>query len=231
LFLIGFGIAIVIFCKSGFRVLKNKDDSLRETFLGYLLIFGLFFAMLVPMIATEESIPHFLRAIGIIPIVFIFPGIGLRALFLRIRHRPVFLGFLLLLLITFGVNYNLWLYFKEAKNNYGYYTAYYGDLTLVSSYINREASNDFTKPSSLFLVLDDKANRTPAFLTSPQNNPYTLVMPNQELGIAYSQNSKIIFPSLSFNQISAFQTAFPQARLIREEYNRFGEKAFEVYSF
>ena len=239
LFLIGFGIAIVIFCKSGLRVLKNKDDSLRETFLGYLLIFGLFFAMLVPMIATEESIPHFLRAIGIIPIVFIFPGIGLRALFLRIRHRPVFLGFLLLLLITFGVNYNLWLYFKVAKNSYGYYTAYYGDLTLVSNYINREANenleySDFMKLPRLFLILDDKTNRTPAFLTSPENNPYTLVLPNQELDLTsppYPGNYQIIFPSLSFNQISAFQTAFPQARLIREEYNRFGEKAFEVYTF
>jgi len=231
LFLIGIMIAAVIFCKSAWRVLKNKDKSLRETLSGYLLIFGLFFAMLIPMIATEESIPHFLRAIGIIPIVFIFPAIGLRALFLRVRHRPIFLGFLLLLLITFVVNYNFWLYFKETKNSYGYYTAYYGDLTLVSNYINREANNNFAKSSALFLVLDDKANRTPAFLTSPKNNPYTLILPNQELNIAYPKKSKIIFPSLSFNQVSAFETQFPEARLVHEEYNRFGEKALEVYSF
>jgi len=227
LFLAGLIIAVTIFFKAALRVLKHKDAGLRETLAGYLLIFGWFFSLLIPMIATEEAIPHFLRSIGIIPVVFIFPALGLRAFFLRIRYRPVALGFLLLLLIVFVVNYNLWLYFQVTKNSYGYYTSYYGDLTLVSNYINEsEHNNSSSSPS--FLVLDDKADRTVRFLTAPANL-YTLIPVNTETQTTYPDKAQIIFPSLSFNRVADFQNAFPDARLIYEEYNRFGEKAMEVY--
>ncbi|MFA4880468.1 MAG: glycosyltransferase family 39 protein [Candidatus Doudnabacteria bacterium] len=233
LFLVGLIIAATIFLKTGLKVLKHKDIALRETFAGYLLIFGWFFSLLVPMMATEEAIPHFLRSIGIIPVVFIFPALGLRALFLRIRYRPVMLGFLLLLSVVFVVNYNLWLYFQVAKNAYGYYTSYYGDLTLASRYINEINASNAKFPTinsaNTFLVLDDKADRTVRFLTAPAN-PYILIPINAEIKTTYPESARIIFPSLSFNRLASFQNIFPEARLIYEEYNRFGEKAFEVYT-
>lgn len=225
LFLMGIIASLFIFFKAGSLVLGKKDRSFQKTFLVNSTILAWLGIMLGPMIISEEGIPHFLRSIGIMPIIFLFPALGLYFLFLKIRYRPVIISFLLLTVVVFAVNYNLWLYFKVAKNAYGYYSSYYGDLTPVSDYINKNNKRNLT-----FLVLDDKADHTTRFLTSTKDNPYILVKPEEVNQQAYPANSKIIFPSLSFGQVGKFQQAFPKNRLIYEQYNQFGEKAMEVYT-
>jgi hypothetical protein len=49
----------------------------RARFWKYALLSGWFWAMLLPVVTTAEGIPHGLRAIGTIPSVFIFTGLGL----------------------------------------------------------------------------------------------------------------------------------------------------------
>jgi len=44
--------------------------------LSYLLLVLWFFIMLLPAVLTAEGIPHALRAIGVIPVVYIFAGLG-----------------------------------------------------------------------------------------------------------------------------------------------------------
>jgi 4-amino-4-deoxy-L-arabinose transferase-like glycosyltransferase len=71
LFLIGVILSFgEIFKKSNYR---NRNYQLLFTF--YFLLFT-FFTMLLPGILTYEGIPHSLRVIGVIPVVYIFVAIG-----------------------------------------------------------------------------------------------------------------------------------------------------------
>lgn len=71
------GILFVI----GFAV--SVKEIIRQKFRGFgfwFLVFG-FFIMSLPEILTTESLPHALRSIGTIPFVFMFAGLGARAVF------------------------------------------------------------------------------------------------------------------------------------------------------
>jgi len=69
LFLIGIFISI----KESISSIKNKNLSLATY---NLLLVSWFFVMLLPGTLTREGIPHSLRVVGVIPVVFIFAGLG-----------------------------------------------------------------------------------------------------------------------------------------------------------
>jgi hypothetical protein len=69
LFLIGFIASI----RNLFLAKKEKNSSLLYTLY---FIFGWFFIMLLPGVLSFEGIPHSLRVIGVVPIVYIFAGLG-----------------------------------------------------------------------------------------------------------------------------------------------------------
>ena len=71
LFLIGLILSFKeIFKKSNYQ---NKNYQLLST---YYFLLTTFFAMLLPGILTYEGIPHSLRVIGVIPVVYIFVAVG-----------------------------------------------------------------------------------------------------------------------------------------------------------
>jgi 4-amino-4-deoxy-L-arabinose transferase-like glycosyltransferase len=71
LFLIGLILSFKeIFKKSNYQ---NKNYQLLST---YYFLLATFFTMLLPGILTYEGIPHSLRVIGVIPVVYIFVSIG-----------------------------------------------------------------------------------------------------------------------------------------------------------
>ena len=71
LFLIGLILSFKeIFKKSNYQ---NKNYPLLST---YYFLLSAFFIMLLPGILTFEGIPHSLRVIGVIPVVYIFVGFG-----------------------------------------------------------------------------------------------------------------------------------------------------------
>lgn len=78
-FLIGFGVAI----KKLFLSIKAKNYQSQSA---YWLIFSWFCAMILPGVLTYEGLPHSLRTIGLIPVVFIFAAIGAHWLFERIKR-------------------------------------------------------------------------------------------------------------------------------------------------
>lgn len=91
LFLVGLFISIKDFILS----LKNKNLNLL------LVSFSLlswFFFLLLPGVLTGEGIPHALRVIGVIPVVYIFVGLG--AYFLYRQLKKVIKNTKLLIIIT-----------------------------------------------------------------------------------------------------------------------------------
>ena len=69
-FLVGFAVSIRRF----FSSIKTKSLS---QFKDYSLILGWFFIMLLPGMLTFEGIPHALRVIGVIPIIYILVALGI----------------------------------------------------------------------------------------------------------------------------------------------------------
>ncbi len=81
----------------------------RRTQLQYLFLLSWFCAMLLPAILTYPELPHFLRAIGALPVAYVFPALGVerawhRALAKRFPRslRPAFAALLALYFAVSG---------------------------------------------------------------------------------------------------------------------------------
>jgi len=94
LFLVGFFLSI--------REIAKK----KRLAIGYWLLVSWFFVMLLPGILTYEGIPHALRSIGVIPVVYILAGLGgwevYQWLNKNVKNKKLLLFAALLFLFTVG---------------------------------------------------------------------------------------------------------------------------------
>jgi len=81
----------LLFWPVGILFLIGLAKAIYKRYYVLLILFGL---MLLPAVLTYEALPHALRMIGVIPIVYLFAGIGLDKLKLSM---PVLLIFLLVI--------------------------------------------------------------------------------------------------------------------------------------
>jgi hypothetical protein len=79
-FLIGIGFSI----KKMFSLIKNKSLISANSLL---LLIIWFFVMLLPGVLTYEGLPHALRVIGVIPVIYIFTSIGFWHLYRIIKEN------------------------------------------------------------------------------------------------------------------------------------------------
>ncbi len=82
----------------------------RESAAALLLIWTV--VMLLPTLLAEDA-PHFLRAVGVLPLAVFFPAIGLDAALTALRRRlePRLLALLPALVLLFGLGSTAWAYF------------------------------------------------------------------------------------------------------------------------
>lgn len=171
----------------------------KEHYFSEFLMIGLFSAMLLPVVTTAEGIPHGLRAIGTIPVVFIITGFGMWQILELVRKFTPKLTSLLiviyLILMALLPLQTFRLYFVEAANSPEYYESFRADLTVVSNYLNQYGNRTTT-----YLVLDkfsvqtvdylttidgktscdrDEHYLTPGCIDNPENKPFTQVDPER----------------------------------------------------
>lgn len=132
LFLIGFLLSI----KELLRARKQKSLS---RLIPPCLLIAWFFIMLLPGVLTFEGIPHALRVIGVIPVVYIFAALGGSWLYQifssNIRNKEVLLlasllFLLALTLLQFDKYFNQWANRSEVR------AAFSHDLGLMGEYLN-----------------------------------------------------------------------------------------------
>jgi len=82
LFLIG----IILSFKEIFKKSNYQSENRQSLFTFYFLLFT-FFIMLLPGILTFEGIPHSLRVIGVIPVVYIFVALGFWWIYQKLRQN------------------------------------------------------------------------------------------------------------------------------------------------
>lgn len=84
-FLFGFTFSLGKFFQHLFqRIVHKVQDTNMDT---YTLIVAWFFTMLIPEFLTAEGLPHALRSIGTLPVVFIFSGITFNFFFEKASDR------------------------------------------------------------------------------------------------------------------------------------------------
>ncbi|MEA3453079.1 MAG: glycosyltransferase family 39 protein [Patescibacteria group bacterium] len=84
LFLVGF----IFSFKKFFSCWKNKEYQVLSV---YSFLFGWFFVMILPGALTYEGLPHALRTIGIIPVIYIFTALGGYWLFEKLKTYKWFI--------------------------------------------------------------------------------------------------------------------------------------------
>ena len=132
LFLAGFIFSI----KELIASLKNKNYSL---FVVHCLLISWFFIMLLPGILTSEGIPHSLRTIGSLPVVYIFAALSGWKIYQwfdkNTKHKRLllFTAFLFLLMtgfVEFDKYFNKWGRNPEARN------AFSVDYVKIGNFLN-----------------------------------------------------------------------------------------------
>ncbi len=227
---------------------KTKSENWK-----FLLLTGWFWGMLVPVVTTAEGIPHGLRSIGTIPVVFIFSSWGIYLildLIKRIvdyRHievaawkRNLVQKAFGLLVVCFVIGLSLQsfsLYFVYAANSPENLYAFRSDLTIVSKFLNDRYKTGGTK-NNTYLILDKFSVQTVDYLTSldaanpanPINQPYTQVDPEDSWRLTGLKAGDIlVFCQSSLFDIKKFKETNPNSKLKLEARNSFGQTIMAIY--
>lgn len=163
-----------IFFVLGFLVALRRIKDIR--YFGLLAVFG---AMMLPEIVTAEGIPHGLRAIGALPVVYMLAGVGLMEL--TGRYKGVFprnplaksaLSVIMALVLLSTAAYSYQRYFVAWANSPETYEAYSEDAVSAAEYLNQ---NQFE--GQRYVVIGGYSNQTIAYLTHNKSS-YIWVEPN-----------------------------------------------------
>jgi 4-amino-4-deoxy-L-arabinose transferase-like glycosyltransferase len=223
-----FLLALIAFTWQIFVLLKQawKRDVKQETVFKALLA-SWFWLMTVPEITTAEGIPHGLRLIGTIPVIFIISAAGIMWLWKKIsenfylqRFRPVYASIFLATLFVYG----FYLYFYVAANDPDYYYSFRSDLTVVSDYINQRNNKDGT-----YLSLDAFSVQTVDYLTTPTNEPYQLLVPENSYLQELKPGDQIIFTQSTLPDGEKYLRTHPDIKLVKFEKNKFNQLIMVVY--
>jgi hypothetical protein len=222
----------------------------RSSLWKFFLLSAWFLGMLTPVVLTAERVPHGLRSIGTIPVVFIISAWAIYAAWEILRKAlppqatsaeggtsatSAQIGWriagLCLAAILIGQTY--YLYFVYAYRSPENFLAFRSDLTTVSRYLSEKGNREDT-----YVVLDRAAARTTDFLTTvdgadpkhPRNRPYRAVEP---LGVAdlvdLKPSDQIIFTQSTLPYAESFRQTHPAAVLGQKAKNQFGETVMVVF--
>lgn len=213
LFLIG----IILAIKKIILVYKNK----KEIILSYsFLIFG-FLVMLLPSILTYEGLPHALRAIGSIPFVFIFSGIGFNFVYKKLKAINLkYLNFILILFFIFVGFSEFNKYFLKWANRPEVSDAFSQNLVNIGQYLNTEQSNirKYIIINMGGVLVDDlpMPSQTIKFITYNQKNIIYLKPENLD-NFLFLKNDQIIPISDDINIFEKLKLKYPKGNIIKKD--------------
>jgi len=227
--LIGFILAIWRSLQYIHRLLRGKNTGNTLAFFALIILAAV---MIVPASITAEGIPHGLRSIGEIPVVFWLAGIGGAWIIAQIKRVPslggrrMALGILAILFLATGF-YELFLYFRVSASMPEYWYEYRSDLTTVSNFINHRAELEQSKP---YLALDDFSVQTVHFLTTKENYPYILLKPEEAEKTIVKHGEVIIFTQSTLPDAERYKSKYPEIVETSRVKNQFEETTMLVFS-
>lgn len=222
LFLIG----IIFSFKELINFKNHKNWSLA---ISYWLLVIWFFVMLLPGILTYEGIPHALRVIGIIPVVYIFIGIGgwwaYEKLKQIIKNKKLFLVICLLFLIVVASSeFNK--YFISWAKNPNVEGAFTKKFAEIGYYLNSLPQN-----TQKYVIVNEAGvpvpwpdgipmpAQTPMFIESIKSGqPKAIYLKPQDLDkiqmpIVFKGEIVIVPMKYDENLLKELETKFPQGQI------------------
>ena len=170
-----FNAVVGVFFLLGLLISLRRIKDIR--YFSLLMVFG---AMLIPEVVTAEGIPHGLRAIGVLPVVYIFAAVGLNELigrwqtvFPRNLAAKSFLIAIVGLVLVTSLVYDWRRYFVVWANAPETYEAYSEDAVAIASYLNQ---NPFI--GNRYVVSGEYTNKTIEYLTHNKSS-YQRLEPDQ----------------------------------------------------
>ncbi len=223
-----FGITLIWFTWQFLVLLKQSWQKDIKPGTAYRALLAMWFwFMLVPEVTTAEGIPHGLRLIGTIPVIFIISAHGLVWVWHKIeqslyisRARYYFATIFFATVFVYG----FYLYFGVAANSAEYYYSFRSDLTEVSNYLNERSNRDAT-----YLSLDAFSVQSVDYLTTPSHQPYILLVPEHSYLQQLKKGDQIIFTQSTLPDGEKYKLIHPNISLVKEELNQFGQVIMRVY--
>ncbi len=211
-----------------FRAFKGK---VTNSDIPSMVIAGLFWGMLVPVITTAEGIPHGLRSIGMLPATYILSALGL-VYFGRWANKlwhyrwmeKLYWLVAILYLATIGFTAYTQ-YFVYAKNSSENYYAFRGDLSVVSDYLNANPDKEHN-----YLVLDLFSEQTVQYLTAKTNHPYIIVDPENSYKLYVQPGDKVIFTHTTLFDTQKFNQYHKNMKIVEYKNNSIGDTDMIVYT-
>jgi hypothetical protein len=121
-------------------IIENKSDNSWSFSQVALFLFVWFFVMLLPEILTNEGLPHSLRSIGAIPVVYIFAGFGgwwiINKLKTNSKKQKAALIILGIIFCLWLILYSYNLYFIQWGQNPETKGAFTQNLVDIGNYLN-----------------------------------------------------------------------------------------------
>jgi hypothetical protein len=224
----------------GRKILRGEELHLD---LVYPYLWLLLLGMLLPVVTTAEGIPHGLRALGLLPPIFILAGTaGAVIINWARRQRALVQGMVLGLLaggLVLGIGYDGLLYFVVARNASEAAAAYRADLSVVAQWLKdyRHQSPTMSRP---YLVLDAFSVQTVHFLTTVaahdyQEHPdeaqhlYTLVEPATSHEQRLQPGEVIIFTASTLPDADRYEENWQNIEQIDARRSRWGDEWLRVY--
>lgn len=133
----------------------------------YFFIFLWFGFMLSPTILSAESIPHSLRAVGVIPIVYILSAVGFKSFYDYISEKinlKEMAQFALVAILIFSSVYGYTRYFVLWANDPNIARAYDSDVAAMAKFLNNQPVG-----VEKYAVILGYSSKSLVFLTHPIN--------------------------------------------------------------
>jgi 4-amino-4-deoxy-L-arabinose transferase-like glycosyltransferase len=202
---------------------RNKELAINLLFLGW------FFTMLMPEFLTNEGLPHALRSIGTLPVVFLiaatpFLWIGERLKLAQPGMKVVILSFIAFMLVGVGI-WNGVKYFVFYANNPKQHDAFNENYKNMAEYLlalpATEKKYVYTNSGGILPENNLPIAAQPiAFLTYHKDINLSFLMPqpdtnsdNQVNTFAIQTPSTIVIMNNDTDFVTAIQKRFPHATL------------------
>ena len=224
-FLVGFLYLIPRTIKLLIRRFRDQDRN-KELAINFLFI-GWFFTMLMPEFLTDEGLPHALRAIGTIPVVFLIATIPFLWIGERLRSaqpgmKTIIISFLAFILIGVGI-FNSVKYHIFYANNPKQHEAFNENYKNMAEYLLALPAQEkkYVYVSSGDILPENNlpiAVQPIAFLTYHQDINISFILPNSNNGnqgatFPLQAPSKIILMNNDADFITAIQEQFPRTTI------------------
>ena len=193
LFILGFWYSIK-------EVAHNFRTKNWTGIVAYLTLFGALITMMLPAALTTEGIPHALRAIGMMPFVFIYAALGflyiIHKLFKHNYHRqeiwPFGVGAAIIIILLVS-SYQFTNYFINWANNKDVENAFAKQYVDIGKYFNSLENSTYK-----YLLVNEGGMEVsyPKQILSEQNETDTLPMPAQT--VLFIQQTKPTTTDYSF---------------------------------